>query len=257
VPFPQFTADDRPADILDATGRWIAFELCWRWVKSRHTAEIRDGPLRRQLILQSSTWSRSGIATWVYARVTVLDDELLAWRQARPAATVFPQRQPRPFACNTLLENVDRELGQLECSGLPQPIAALAKTSPRAFVVGFRARVLPVLGLFRAPRLVAEGLPERWLQIVDCGMIEYALARNDRESAATLIRRHMERPLRGAQSWASRINGFRHGWETAPALDLAPRLATAELGWLSRVHHLPGPATFREPRPESPPARLD
>jgi hypothetical protein len=187
--------------------------------------------------------------------VTVLDDELLAWRQARPAATVFPQSQAMPFACNTLLENVDRELGQLECSGLRQSIAALAKTSPRVFVAGFRERVVPVLDLFRAPRLVAEGLPERWLQMVDSGMIEYALARNDRESAATLIRRHVERPLRGAQTWPSRINGFRHGWETAPAPDPAPRLAAAEMGWLSRVHHLPGPATFREPQPEPPPAR--
>lgn len=80
-------------------------ELGWHWVKDRHNVEIRDGQLLRRLILQSSKWSRAGIASWVYARVTVLDGELLAWRQARPAATVFPQRQAMPFACNTLPEN--------------------------------------------------------------------------------------------------------------------------------------------------------
>ena len=80
---PRFTVDDRPADILNGTGRWLAAELGWRWVKSWRTAEARRGPLVLRLILQSSTWSRAGVATWVSARVSILDDDLRAWRVAR------------------------------------------------------------------------------------------------------------------------------------------------------------------------------
>jgi len=251
VPVPRFTPDDRPADILDGTGRWLAAELGWQWVKSRHTAEARAGPLVRKLILQSSTWSRAGVATWVSCRVSVLDDDLRAWRLARPDETVLAGRV-LPFACNTMLFSVEPELQTLECSGLPQQPPAPRTVSTGQFAARFRERVLPVLGLFASSRVLASELPDSWLMTVDSGTIEQALARNDRESAAALICRHMERPLRGQQTWRDRIGGFRDGWETAPGGRPA-QYGTGALGWLSRVHHLPGPASFREPRPESAP----
>jgi hypothetical protein len=67
----------------------------------------------------------------------------------------------------------------------------------------------------------------------DSGMIEQALARDDRESAALLMRRHMERPLRGHQTWPDRIGGFRHGWENAPGRDQPPQHGTGALGLAS------------------------
>ena len=85
------------------------------------------------------------------------------------------------------------------------------------------------------------------------GTIEQALARHDPESAAALIRRYMERPLRGHQTWPDRIGGFRHGWKLHPGGHRPPQHGTGALGWLTRVHNLPGPASFREPRPESTP----
>lgn len=253
MPAPRFTADNRPADILNGTGRWLAAELDWRWVKSRRTAEARDGPLVLRLILQSSTWSRAGVATWVRARVSVLDDDLRAWRLARPEETVFPAGEVRPFACNTMLFSVEPGLQMLECSGLPQQPPAPRTISTSEFAARFRERVLPALGLFRSSRLLATGLPDSWLMTVDSGMIEQALARNDRESAAVLIRRHMERPLRGHQTWLDRIGGFRHGWDSTPGSTQPPQHGTPALGWLTRVHNLPGPVTFQEPRPESAP----
>jgi hypothetical protein len=254
VPAPRFTADDRPADILDGTGRWLAAELGWRWVKSRHTAEIRDGPLVLRLILQSSTWSRAGVATWVSARISVLDDDLRAWRLAQADETVVPASRALPFACNTMLPSVEPGLESLECSGLPQQPLAARTIGTSEFAAGFRELILPVLRLFRSPRLLATGLPDSWLMTVDSGTIEQALAQDDRESAALLMRRHMERPLRGHQTWRDRIGGFRHGWGNAPGRDQSPQHGTGALGWLARVHDLPGPATFREPRPESTPS---
>jgi hypothetical protein len=111
-------------------------------------------------------------------------------------------------------------------------------------------RVLPVLGLFASSRLLASEMPDAWLMTIDSGTIQQALARNDRESAAALIRRHMERPLRGQHTWPCWIGGFRDGWETAPGGRPA-QYGTGALGWLSRVHHLPGPISFQEPRRES------
>lgn len=87
----------------------------------------------------------------------------------------------------------------------------------------FRDRVLPVLGLFRSSRVLASEMPGSWLMTVDSGTIEQALARNDRHSAALLIRRHMERPLRGHQTWPDRIGGFRHGWESESGRDRPPQ----------------------------------
>jgi hypothetical protein len=253
VPAPRFTADGRPADILNATGRWLAAELGWRWVKSRRTAEARDGPLALRLILQSSTWSRAGVATWVRARVSVLDDDLRAWRLVRPDETVFPAGRELPFACNTMLPNVEPGLQTLECSGLPRQPPAPRTIGASEFAARFRERVLPVLGLFGSSRLLASEMPDSWLVTVDSGTIEQALARNAGESAAVLIRRYMERPLRGHQTWPDRIGGFWRGWESAPGCARPPQYGTGALGWLARVHNLPGPATFREPRPESAP----
>jgi hypothetical protein len=253
VPAPRFTADDRPADILNGIGRWLAAELGWQWVKSRRTAEARNGPLVLRLILQSSTWSRAGVATWVSARVSVLDDDLRAWRLARPDETVFPASRVLPFACNTMLLSVEPELQTLECSGLPQPLSAPRAMTTSEFAARFREQVLPVLGLFGSSRLLAAEMPDSWLVTVDSGTIEQALARHDRESAAALLGRYMERPLRGHQTWPDRIGGFRHGWDSTPGDDRPPQHGTGALGWLARLHKLPGPASFREPRPESTP----
>ncbi len=203
-----------------------------------------------RLTLQSSTWSRAGVATWVRARVSVLDNDLRAWRLARPHETVFPGSRLLPLACNTMLESTEPGLGRLECSGLPQQPPAPRVIGLDEFIAGFRSRVLPVLGLFRSSRLIATDLPDSWLMTVDSGTVEQALARDDRESAALMTRRYMERPLRGEQTWAYRIGGFRNGWENAPGPGRPPQHGTAALGWLARIHNLPGPGTFPEPRPE-------
>ena len=128
-----------------------------------------------------------------------------------PGETVFPAGEVLPFACNTMLAGVEPGLQTLECSGLPQQPPAPRTVSTSEFAARFRERVLPVLGLFGSSGLLASEMPDSWLMTVDSGTIEQALARHDRESAAVLIHRHLERPLRGAQTWSGRIGGFRHG----------------------------------------------
>jgi hypothetical protein len=249
MPAPRFGVTDRPRDIVDGAGQWLAEQLGWRWVKSRGDVELRDGPLVLRLGLQPSTWNRAGIATWVSARVTVLDDDLPPWRCAHPEGTLFPApvRPPRRFVYSSLLINIEPGLATVECSGLLRRPPGLSE-----FAAAFARRILPVLRLFRSPDLAACGLPDPWLAMAGCETVEWALARNDPGAAGLLIRRHLQRPLRGQQTWPGRIEPFRRGWELAPGRDefsqaLQP-FGTESLGWLACVHGLVDPQALQEPR---------
>jgi hypothetical protein len=201
--------------------------------------------------LQSSRHSRAGLATWAYTGVTVSDDDLPRWRAAHPEATLFPSPadQPRRFVGNSLMINVEPDLDEIECSGLrPRPLGL------GEFAAAFGQRVLPVLRRFRSPDLAAPGLPVSWLGMIGCETVEWALARDDPGAAALLIRRHMQHPLRGQQTWRGRIEPFRRGWEMAPdrtgLAQSALPFSTEALGWLARVHSLADPREFREPAHE-------
>jgi len=255
---PPFDVRERPGDIVDRSGRWLAEQLGWRWLKSRRDVEVRAGRQVRRLGLQSSTWNRAGVATWVSTRVMVLDADLTAWRHAHPASFAWsaPDAVP-PHAYNTLLINVERDLAEIECSGLPQRIPAPRAMGPAEFAAAFQERVIPVLDLFQSPSRVARELPVWWLGMVTYGTIEWALACGDQDAAALLLRRHLERPLRGSQQWEQRFESFRRGWEAAPGRDGLPGpgmdvYSTESLGWLARVHDLDDPETFAEPAPNIP-----
>ena len=65
---------------------------------------------------------------------------------------------------------------------------------------------------------------------------------------------HVQISLQDSQpDSADRIGGFWRGWDSATGGDRPPPYGTSALGWLSRVHDLPGPASFQEPRPEPAP----
>src|SRR5215475_10575717 len=54
------SVEDRPKDILDAAGRWLADELGWHWFKSRHDVETRQASQVLRLHLQPSKWNAKG-----------------------------------------------------------------------------------------------------------------------------------------------------------------------------------------------------
>ena len=147
-------------------------------------------------------------------------------------------------------------MGDVELSGLPQRQPAPSMISSAEFVVGFRDDVLPVLDFFESSRSLAGNLPDSWFAAIDSGMIEQALARNDLEPAAALIRKYMERPLKIAQTWPERIGIFRQGWEQALGLSQRPQHGAGALGWLARIHNLLSPASLREPGPDRRSAHL-
>jgi hypothetical protein len=91
VPAPQFGAADRPRDIVDGSGRWLAEQFGCHWVKSRGQVEFRDGPQLLQLGLQSSRYSRAGLAQSALPFST----EALGWL-ARVRGLADPREFPEP-----------------------------------------------------------------------------------------------------------------------------------------------------------------
>src|SRR5215472_6512706 len=69
MPAPRFGVTDRPGDIVDHSGRWLAEQLDWRWIKTRRDVEVRAGRQVHRVGLHPSKWSRAGVATWVSTRV--------------------------------------------------------------------------------------------------------------------------------------------------------------------------------------------
>jgi len=100
--------------------------LGWRWIKTG--VMLRCGLVGRFTGLACNRRNGTGLgsATWVSTRVTVLDKDLGVWRKAHPAGTALPVSEypVRPHVYNTLLINVDQDLAQVECSGLPQRFPA-------------------------------------------------------------------------------------------------------------------------------------
>lgn len=107
MPAPRFVITHSPATSWTAAASGLL--RSWAGAASRADVMLRyglDGKYGR-LGLQSLTWNRAGVATRVGTRVVVLDEALMACRQAHPASTVLPVSVyavwPHVFLDNPLL----------------------------------------------------------------------------------------------------------------------------------------------------------
>lgn len=250
---PTAEPGDKPAEIIDSAGRWLADQLDeFHWVKSRRDLRHSRGAQEIRVHLQASKWNRAGIGTWVSPRVTVSDEVLDRWRDAKSASPIGRIG----WVYNTLLINISPRLVSVECSGLPQPETPNAPI-PRSlneFAADLRTEVLPVIEVFSDPDLAAEALPEAWLAMISAGTIEWALARSRQDAAARLVRRHIERQLKGSQTWDARINQFTEGWNSDDRPD-DPIGGLASMGWLSRRFDLVTPTELVPPAPATAPLK--
>lgn len=239
---PTFSAADRPAEVLDSAGRWLAANLPeFEWKKSRQDIERKRGDQTHRIGLQSSTWSRAGIATWVSPRLTILDSRLLRWRKAHPdLTTVKDPGKAWPTVFNSLFDNFLSYCSNLEASGLPQTSEGPSSIGLDDFQRCLVTAVLPVLEEFAEPDRLIGSLPASWWNVIDAGAVEWALALGDHQSAAQLVQRHLTRPLRGQQTAESRLDQFAGGWDDRmngqPSSN--PTFSTSALGWLSAAHEL-------------------
>jgi hypothetical protein len=77
-------------------------------------------------------------------------------------------------------------------------------------------------------------------QAATASTIEWALAHDNREAAAQLLRRHIERPVKGNQTSDPRVRRFANGWQARERPD-DPLGGLESMGWLSREFDLIAP----------------
>ncbi len=135
----------------------------------------------------------------------------------------------------------------VELSGLPQHPLVMKNRATFAQLVDVTwSTLLPTFQLFDSPAHVAHDLPTAWLGMIEARTIEWAIAMGDRDAATLLVRRHLERPLRGKQTWETRLRLFTEGFETEELNGINLHGERA-LGWLSRAHDLVEPSTIERP----------
>lgn len=243
-PVPVAAPGDAPKAVLDRAGSWLASQFPeGRWLKSRNEVVRNAGTTQMRLHLQPSKWNATGVGTWVHTRLMIMDKKHTAWLRAdRPTS-------PGLLICayNTLLTNTVPGIGRVEVSGLRQSKGLLqANCSLAGFRDGLRTEVEPIWRLFsQSPTSVAVDLPTTWLGMVDAGTVEWALAHGDRDAALLLVKRHMARPITGAQTWESRLQQFTTGWlqEHEPAF----HMSTHTLGWTCKRFGLVSPEDLDAP----------
>lgn len=185
---PRFTAQDRPRDILDAAGRWLAAELGdgFQWVPSAHALKLPVGGTSCELVLQPSHWNYTGVLTHASIRVMVRDKALARWRrrQGRSQAKIADV----VWRCEMI--NIDRDLHEVELFG---DVAGQTSSDVRFLTLpelleGIRIKILPKFLLFESPARVAKELPDTWL-IAMGSTVEWAISRGDNDSADAISAR--------------------------------------------------------------------
>lgn len=188
---PKFTDRDKPPDILNAAGRWLAAELGngFRWVPSAHALKLPVGGTTAEIVLRPTSWNYTGVLTHAWLRVTVRDKALAAWRRRRGQLYSGTVAEPAAnVVWSSELVNIYPDLHDVELFG---DVAASTGSDTHFLTLpelldAIRTRILPRLLLFQSPDMVAKDLPDTWL-FEDMGVtMQWAASRGDEASAQLL-----------------------------------------------------------------------
>jgi hypothetical protein len=160
---PIFDDHEPPAVIVAAAGQWLAERIGGgtRYVKSRREVVRRVGGQRHGITLQTSSWSRTEVGTWVSPRIWVTDPNVAAGQDQRTLTGLF---STGGYIFSTLIINLDLPnsvelFGPLRITE-PRPPLSLPE-----FWAVLQEEILPNLALFvGAPGVAMEQLPDRWLR---------------------------------------------------------------------------------------------
>jgi len=189
---PAFAAEDKPKSIVAAAGAWVAGEMGDGFTFKRSKSELarKVGDRTEAIVLQSSTWSRGGVGTWVAARVMVTDQRVRDWltNAANELKALFPSSG---FVFNSMLVNL--EIHDIELYGpfrKQEPGNWLSLTE---FVEVLRTQVLPHVVLLReSPLIAAEKLPIRWIWASVESLFCWSMAQGDRNAARLFLSRYLQ-----------------------------------------------------------------
>jgi hypothetical protein len=226
VPVPTFGETDRPKDAVKRALEFLAEAVDdVALVRSRSTLRRVRPPVRMEVHLRGSTWSRRGAGVWCRLSVTVHDDLHGAWRKTHPELTLHRGDLVATFGV------VGRSI---------QLFGPLEGQQTLADVPGFLLReVLPVLDCFESPARAAADLPaqERLNNLLR--LVEWAVAREDRAAALEMLRRSFdEMPDMRERTEEQRRTGIPEGTPSGNASDLLGPAIT-RLGLLAPDEPLP------------------
>ena len=158
---PQFSATDEPAEIVAAAGEWLAQELGdgFKYLKSKREISRKSGGRTESIILQTSSWSRTGQGTWVTPRILVRDDRVRKWQAERRLVGMF---STGGFIFNSLVTNMG--LPDLELFGPLRDRPEGHFISLADFRDAAMGDILANLKILRGtPEPAAEQLPNPWI----------------------------------------------------------------------------------------------
>jgi len=186
---PQFSETDGPGKVVAAAGEWLASELSdgFKYLRSKRQISRKAAGRSETIVLQTSSWSRTGEGTWVYPRIMVSDDRLRKWQAERQLRGMFATGG---FIFNSLVVNLG--LADLELFG---PLHERPDGN-RISLVQFRdsvlADIVPNLKLLRgSPAVAAERLPARWIVFPE-PPFWWATAYGDHAAAKRFLARYFE-----------------------------------------------------------------
>jgi hypothetical protein len=235
---PTFSAADRPADIVDGAGRWLADQLGvpFEWSRRLRSLQAAFGPLTLRLGLQGSQYSRTGESTTVSPHLRLEDEGLHRWRLAHPEVS----SRDDATLINLMLANVVPSAATVELYGQLREFEPRILSLPD-FVDLLYGQVLSVLPILESPVKAVRALPEQWW-LDPVWLVEWALSRDDRDSARQMVERYLSMK-------PDHVLRFRKGMETNGSRDdpaIALGRATAMMGLIESAE-LP-PVRERVPR---------
>jgi hypothetical protein len=190
---PKFTHLDKPREIVNGAGEWLAAELGtgFRWVSSPRTLKAQVAPGRTiEVMFRPSHWNYSGVLTVVGVRLTVRDRSLAKWRRAhgRNHSGLITETGG-DVAWSQELNNLYMDLGDVELYGdLENETAPVRFLKLTELLDALQKRILPKLALFDSPARVAKELPDIWLADAS-PLIDWATSLGDEDSARLISTR--------------------------------------------------------------------
>jgi hypothetical protein len=210
-----------PAEVLQATGRWLSDRLDagrFAWRSSRRCLVATAAGRTEEIGFEGDRYNRTGSRIAVRtARLRVSDEGLARWRRAHPHLTV-----PRPPSVLTIIcSSSYLDLTRRHSAVLTDPADRIA--AAEALVADLESVAMPWLATTRDADTLPDAVPDALLHLTAFAqdLLEYLVSRNLTDQADTLIRRyrsispaHQESFTEGRRLARS---GRRPDWHTPPA----------------------------------------
>jgi hypothetical protein len=224
----DLTESQTPAEVLQATGRWMAIRLAdtgFEWRSTRRRLEMRAAGRSERIGFHGSRHNRSGrlVQVWT-ARLEVYDEGLGRWRQRHPTVTVS---RP-PSEVNMLCWSSYLDLSRKAITVLTDPGTRVA--AAEALAVDLETVALPWFAATRDATTLVDAVPDGLLRPTAFAqdLLEYLVSRDLPDQAQALIRRF-------TAFSPAHANAFSEGRRSATAGERPNWHTPAAFGWSSQV----------------------